>query len=219
MTTCEPTHVMRPPPSSSGPTAPDLQRGTPRRVQVVRCTCPPATTRQLADWLAAVHGNERWDVEVLTATQLPALGVGVAHEVEDLLILDEPNGSTVQWLLSTRRAIEDAEIILINSSLSASARLRGQGLPIAFDLRAPIDITRLGQACVGALAVHRPMRRLCRQAVGTLPLRDALSLVRMQMVQEALKTTRSKSGAARQLGVTRPAIQHVLRGLTLAGSY
>jgi len=58
------------------------------------------------------------------------------------------------------------------------------------------------------------IKSAARSAVGRLSLPDAIRIFRNEMVDSALNNEQgSRRAAARVLGVTRPAVQHVLRHL------
>lgn len=60
--------------------------------------------------------------------------------------------------------------------------------------------------------VELALRRIARLLVGRMDLKQAMHLLRACMVEEALRGSGgSRRSAARLLGVSRPAIQRILR--------
>ena len=129
----------------------------------------------------------------------------------DLLVLFQP---AREDSLRVRELLGKAlwpHLITIDASCAVLDAFRADGASPSFQLRSPCAIETVGEAVVNVLTIHLPLRELCRRAVGRVGLRDALDLMRGHMLREAVGRTGSKRAAARALGVTRPAVQQMLR--------
>lgn len=200
--------------------APDNQSPLQLTCVAYHGECATAAASLATSLACVVCPRSRWRVsfEPLPSSERGGDAGKLPFRFADILILDRPRLDDMRWLRAVCDASDEPEVIVIRASSEVSAELAASPLPIAFELHGATSSDDLARACLAAVAIHKPMRRLCRQAVGTIALRDALTLVRLQMVREALRASTSKSGAARSLGVTRPAIQHILRSGTVAGA-
>jgi hypothetical protein len=209
-------------PASKVLAAEEPERNTPIVVTLLDATEPldasivgradARATDALRGWLF-----ERLDVVELSAmlAVAPRALLQKSFERSQVLILRRPTRSTSQLIAGMLNDLEIApEIILIDAPHPVPDELREAGVAVAFHLRAESSTECVGQAILDTLRIHVPLRESCQRAVGRLPLRDTLALVRLYMLREAFRKTRSKRGAARELGVTRPAVQQMLRGPT-----
>lgn len=76
----------------------------------------------------------------------------------------------------------------------------------------PVRVRRESAAPAGdSSASLAAIKTAARAALGRLSLRDAIKVFRDEMVNAALRLRGSRRAAAKTLGVTRPAVQHILR--------
>jgi hypothetical protein len=113
----------------------------------------------------------------------------------------------------TADCVGDAEVILVGVPRLTADHFRRGGIAIACELHGPWLVSRLGATIGQVLTFRLPLRLLCRTLVGQVAMKEALSLVRLTMLTEAIRRARSKSATARLLGVTRPAVQNMIRWL------
>lgn len=107
------------------------------------------------------------------------------------------------------------EVVLVGASGLTALRLRESGASIAGELYGPSAPEDVGALVVRALEFRLPLRRIGRDIVGRVHLRDAIQLLRQSMLVSALCNNRSKRSTARLLGVTRPAVQSMARLLSV----
>lgn len=107
------------------------------------------------------------------------------------------------------------EVVLVGSSGLTAARFRESGASIAGELYGPSAAEEVGELVMKALEYRLPLRRIGRDMVGRVHLKDAMQLLRQAMLVAALCNNRSKRSTARLLGVTRPAVQSMARLLSV----
>jgi hypothetical protein len=104
------------------------------------------------------------------------------------------------------------EIVLVGAPSLVAVRFRGRGLSVIAEV-ADWNTQQIADLVLHALRVRRPLRAVANELVGQLPLRDALSLLRHTMLTNALSRSPSKRSSAKVLGVTRPAVQSMVRAI------
>jgi hypothetical protein len=187
----------------------DLTPGFPPRAPLrLGCTLSDSSAlSSLRDWL-----SQRLASAELFRLPLAGSGLEVPLEGCDVLLLERPTRATIGALAAfSGSGLSSPELILIGAEHPIPEELRDAGFAVAFQLSDPCPVERLGQAILDTLAIHQHLRESCQRAVGKLAMRDALALVRLYMLREACGRTSSKRAAARELGVTRPAVQQMLR--------
>jgi hypothetical protein len=166
----------------------------------------------LRQWLAPHRGVE---AEALAPPDDPAAfaaGLGRCQ----VLVLERPARTLARAIAEQLgRRPQAPDVILIDAAHPIAEDLHDAGLAVAFRLEAGCGVATIGQAVIDTLAIHHSLRQTCERAVGKLPLRDALALVRLYMLRTACDRTSSKRGAARELGLTRPAVQQMLLRMRL----
>lgn len=151
--------------------------------------------------------------QLRTATE--AFGVGPFGCRFHVVVFDRGSAERVDWSFHVEPVAHLPEVILLDVSGLVADRIRNKGLVVSKVMGAAWSCDGLAREVLGAGLARFALRHLGRSLVGCVPLRDALYLLRHSMVAAALAETRSKSSAARRLGVTRPAIQNIVREMAL----
>lgn len=155
-------------------------------------------------------------LEVLESPDQLALTEEPRHETHDLIVVDAGHAdASVERLLSLSTAARP-ELILVGLPALRALRLRMRGLPLALEVTDAAGCDAIVDAIRRVVAVHLPTRWLSQELVGRVDLPAALAILRYHMMTSALARTGTKRATAKLLGVSRPAVQQMLRALAPA---
>ncbi|MDD9940142.1 MAG: hypothetical protein OXU20_03670 [Myxococcales bacterium] len=182
----------------------------------VRAACVLADDRLAKEVQTWLHCRlDRLRLEVLREpSQLTLLpGVRGGDPGYQLLVLDEAGAAEVSECLRALHPADRPEVVLVGLSSLAALRLRERVMPFAIEVPEQGCPEEVGSAIQHALTVRLPLRALSRDLVGRLDLPEVLSLMRYHLVAGALARGRTKRAAAQLLGVTRPAVQQMVKSI------
>lgn len=173
-------------------------------IQSLELPCDPLAK------LLAVHA---WDVH--RAQSLDEARKIVGQCAFDALIVDvSPSADACIAFLEDLAAATRPfpHVLAIVSEEPAAIGFRLAQLGVRAILRKPIDAARLGHAWERSLGAAPDLRPLVRTSVGFVELHAAETLVRSEMIAEALaRSGGSRRAAAKILGISRQSLQHIVR--------
>jgi hypothetical protein len=176
----------------------------------------PDEVRTLRAWMAehlpAAQLDELCDPREL-GTLYGSAAARAQNALHELLVIDERCALQPEVLGGIVCGPATPDLVLLGLSPLAAFRLRARGFAVAAELQHPLCEQELGDVLRHCVQVRMPLKQISRRLAGVVSLRDALSFVRFYMLQEALARTPSKRGAARTLGITRPAVQSMSKSL------
>lgn len=168
-----------------------------------------------------LDGVRSWLTKNLPEARSIAVGYAVAQlprELSDsvlarcdVLVLDRPTPEACAALGPLLDGPNAPELVVVGASREAVAVLRKRSGSLPIELGYPWSAARVGAALQQAWFVRLPLRRLGREAVGRIPIVEALSVLRFHMLRGAVGRSRSSRSVAALLGVTRTQVRSMLR--------
>ncbi len=164
---------------------------------------------------AVTRSLEEWGAEVTLATTL-AFATDVLDRGFELVILDVglPDGSGVS-LAEKAATLRPAPLIVVFSgNATAEEAFRLGQLGVRGYLGKPVTLSDFAATIESMMAAAPDLAPFLVATVGKQPFQDVLAGVRRTMAEQALAVTGgNRTGAAKLLGVTRQAVQHLIRDL------
>jgi len=168
-----------------------------------------------------LEGVRSWLAKNLPEARSIAVGYAVAHlprELSDsilarcdVLVLDRPTPDACAALGPLLDGANAPELVVVGASREAVTILRKRSSSLPLELGYPWSAARVGAALQQAWLVRLPLRRLGQEAVGRIPIVEALSVLRFHMLRGAVGRSRSSRSVAALLGVTRTQVRSMLR--------
>ena len=169
----------------------------------------PAKAEELAKWVSEHLPTFRFDI-----CDSPAdIRVGSPDTSHQVLLLDRHSALSMRPQLDAAAPQRRPEVLLFGVPPCELFRLRKGGLSLAINLPSEFVDDGVGHFLRHTLCTRLRMRALSAQLVGNLDLSEALRLVRYYMLAEALDQGKSRRHAAELLGITRQAVQHMLKNV------
>ena len=131
-----------------------------------------------------------------------------------LIVLDVrlPDGSGVELAALAAQRRPKPTVVAVSGMSSAAEAFELAQAGVSLYLPKPFDLADLRRAVREARDWVPPIDPFVKESVGKRELLDVVANVRSTMVDEALaRSEGSRRGAAKQLGVSRQAIQQIVR--------
>jgi two-component system response regulator RegA len=163
---------------------------------------------------------EEWGNEVVWCTTL-ATALEQAKATPDLVILDVglPDGSGVTLVQELSRQRPAPLVIAMSGRASASEAFRLGSLGVRGYLSKPLSFTELVATIESVLESAPDLSPLLVASVGRRRFQDVQEQVRRAMTEQALALANgNRTEAARLLGVTRQAVQQLIRNLEITAA-
>jgi two-component system, response regulator RegA len=166
---------------------------------------------------AITRALEEWGNEVVLCTSLAA-ALNVAISGVELVILDVglPDGSGVALAQELSRQRPAPLVIAMSGRASASEAFQLGALGVRGYLPKPVSFTELVATIDSVLERAPDLSPLLVASVGRARFQDVQEQVRRTMTEQALALAGgNRTEAARLLGVTRQAVQQLIRNLDI----
>jgi two-component system, response regulator RegA len=166
---------------------------------------------------AVVRALEEWGAVTSLASTL-ADATHVLEEGFELLVLDIglPDGSGVAVAERAARLRPAPLIVVFSGEATAEEGFRLGQLGVRGYIRKPVSLSDFTATIEALLAAAPDIAPFLVAAVGREPFQTVLAQVRRTMAEQALAVAGgNRTGAARLLGVTRQAVQHLIRDMDL----
>ena len=154
-----------------------------------------------------------WGAEVLEAASV-AEAIALLHPPPDLLILDVhlPDGSAFDVLDAAASVLPAPIKVALSGVASANESFRLSEHGVRAFLQKPISLDDLDAAVTKALEEPPGLLRQVQDSVGLASIREVQAEIRQTMLSQAMALAEGKKNrAARLLGVTRQAVQQMIR--------
>jgi len=163
---------------------------------------------------AMVRVVARRGTEIVEAASLAEALERLADATPDLIVLDVrlPDGSGVELAEVAARIRPRPTLIAVTGEATSREAFELGQAGVAHLLPKPFTLEQLQTTVDAARAWVPELEPFVAASVGKRELLDLVAIVRGTMVEEALaKSEGSRRGAARRLGISRQAIQQLLR--------
>jgi two-component system response regulator RegA len=164
---------------------------------------------------AIVRSLEEWGAITTSAATL-AHALPMLESRPELVILDIslPDGSGLRVAERACQMRPAPLVIVFSGSATAEEAFRLGQLGVRGYLRKPISLADFTATVVALLSAAPDLAPFLVATVGRQPFQDVLESVRRTMAEQALALAGgNRTGAARLLGVTRQAVQHLIKDL------
>jgi DNA-binding response OmpR family regulator len=152
--------------------------------------------------------------EIFEAASLVEARERLLEAAPDLVLLDVrlPDGSGVELAEFAARQRPKPTVVAISGEATPTEAFDLGQVGVAHFLSKPFTLDQLRESVEDARRWVPQLEPLVAESVGKLQLLELVSTVRSTMVDEALaKSEGSRRGAAKQLGVSRQAVQQIVR--------
>ena len=166
---------------------------------------------------AIIRTLEEWGNDVVWCTSL-ADALKAAETVPELVILDVglPDGNGVMLARALSRLRPAPLVIAMSGRASASEAFQLGALGVRGYLAKPLSFTELVATIESVLDGAPDLSPLLVASVGRRRFQDVQEQVRRTMTEQALALARgNRTEAAKLLGVTRQAVQQLIRNLEI----
>ena len=151
-------------------------------------------------------------------TIIEASSLGMARKCltapVDLVLLDValPDGRGTGLLPNIRKLDDSPAVVVMSGRATTAEAFELARMGVRAFVAKPIDLDQLLDALEVSMSAPRLTSSYARELVGQRSISDVQSEVRQAMVEQALFLTGgNRTAAARILGVTRQAVQHMVR--------
>lgn len=186
-----------------------LAPGSPMEIRRVLIVEDDPALRAAVARVVAQFGAEPFE-----AASLAEARDRLIETAPDLVLLDVrlPDGSGVELAEFAARQRPKPTVVAISGKATPSEAFDLGQVGVADLLIKPFTLDQLRETLEAARRWVPRLEPLVAESVGKRELLDLVSTVRSTMVDEALaKSDGSRRGAARQLGVSRQAVQQMIR--------
>lgn len=161
---------------------------------------------------------EAWGADAVLAQNLREGLDGLEHHPH-IVVLDVclPDGSGVTLAREASRLRPAPLMMAVSGQASADEAFTLASLGVRAYLPKPLSFRDFTKTVEKMIEAAPDLAPLLVTAVGRTPFQEVLALVRRSMAEQALALSDgNRTGAARLLGVTRQAVQHLIRDLELS---
>ena len=200
---------------------PQTELGIAFRSRIAQVTCRDAMKALVVEddvelGRALVRALEDWGADTQLATSVAAAGTLV--EKAELVVLDIalPDGSGVRIAERAAELRPAPLVIAFSGHATAEEAFRLGQLGVRGYLTKPLSLSDFTATVAALLAGAPDLAPFLVATVGREPFQKVLANVRRTMAEQALaRSGGNRTGAARLLGVTRQAVQNIIRDLDI----